>query len=44
MRFCEAVTLIRRRMGITVTAEDVVWFAEKVVRENREVFDRLARI
>jgi hypothetical protein len=46
MRFFEAVTEVRRRLGFVFPffAEgDAEWLANKIVSENRAVFDRLAK-
>lgn len=44
MRVREAVTEIRRRLGLLNPYDegDIVWFCERIVRENKEVFDALA--
>jgi hypothetical protein len=43
MKFLEAVTEVRRRMGfITMSKGDVEWMCRKIINDNREVFDALA--
>ncbi len=42
MKFFEALTEVRRKMGIILRTEsDMIWLCNKVVRENKKVFDSL---
>lgn len=44
MKLKEAFHEVRRKLGFILPIEsDIVWKCNKVVSENREVFDRLAR-
>ena len=44
MNFIQALNEVRRKMGIiTQSKEDVIWMCEKIVRENKKVFDNLAK-
>lgn len=44
MNFLEAVTEVRRKMGIILPTEsDTRWLCVKIVNDNREVFDALAK-
>ena len=44
MKFIEAFTEVMRRMGFLLPTEaDLGWNVEKLVRENKKVFDSLAK-
>ena len=43
MNLLEAITEVRRKLGIVLPIEsDMIWLCEKVVRENKKVFDALS--
>jgi len=44
MRFVDALTEVRRKMGILfLNRSDIEYLCRKVVSENQEVFDRLGK-
>ncbi len=45
MNFLQAVTVIRRRLGFInyYNKEDLYYIMYKFVKENKEIFDRLAK-
>lgn len=44
MNFLEAVTEVRRKMGfVGFSRADIEWQCRKIVNDNREVFDSLAK-
>lgn len=44
MKFFEAITEVRRRLGIVFLKQsDVEWLAKNCIRKNKKVFDELGR-
>jgi len=45
MNFVEAITHVRRKLGLIFPwrEDDLEYFTKKIVSENQEVFDRLAK-
>ena len=42
MKLQEAITEVRRKLGIITTSkDDTTWLCNKIVSENKEVFDKL---